>query len=181
VNVNRLKLFGHSAQLDEAAFEALFYEHYPRLHAVLFRLVGDPDEADDLATETLWRLWENPPRTGENLAGWLYRVATRLGYNAMRSARRRAQYEMEAAIPETGEDPSRVAEQRETRRQVRQVLRQLPLRDVQILVLRHSGFSYQEIAAAVGVTPSSVGTLLNRAEARFEKIYRQGENHAPER
>jgi RNA polymerase sigma factor (sigma-70 family) len=100
MTVNRLQLLGSRSWLDERAFEAIFTEHYPRIYAVLFRLVGDRLEADDLAAEAFWKLWEKPPSQEENVAGWLYRVATRLGYNALRAARRRAWYEtMRDAAP----------------------------------------------------------------------------------
>ncbi len=90
--VNRANLFHTQVRLDERTFEAIFYEHYEKVYAILFRLIGDRYEADDLAAETFWRLWERPPAQDENLAGWLYRVATRLGYNALRASRRREHY-----------------------------------------------------------------------------------------
>ncbi len=37
------------------------------------------------------------------------------------------------------------------------------------LILRHSGMSYAEIAAALGVSPGSVGTILARAERDFQR------------
>ena len=43
----------------------------------------------------------------------------------------------------------------------------------QMLMLRHSGFSYQETAEALGLNPASVGTLLARAEAELARRYRE--------
>ncbi len=167
----------------EAAFEAAFFEHYARVFGVLFRLVGDRAEAEDLTLETFWRLWERPPKTlrraatqgDSNLGGWLYRVAGRLGFNALRARQRRAHYE-EAAGREAWEnnappDPAQEAERTEERRRVRAVLAQMPERDVQLLILRHSGLAYEEIAVALGVAPTSVGTLLARAEREFERLF----------
>jgi RNA polymerase sigma-70 factor, ECF subfamily len=191
MTVTKADLFRPAAWLDERAFEAIFQEHYAQIYAVLFHLTGDRYEADDLAAETFWRLWDQPPARDENLAGWLYRVATRLGYNTLRASQRREHYESAAAgaDPEDGlgtfhadgNDPARAAEQRIERERVRVVLRQMPLRDVQVLILRHSGLSYKEIAAAVDIAAGSVGTLLSRAEAKFEALYRRGEKDAPER
>ncbi|NLG99159.1 MAG: sigma-70 family RNA polymerase sigma factor [Chloroflexi bacterium] len=168
--------------LDEQAFEAIFYEHYPKIHGVLFRLTGDPDEADDLTAETFWRLWERPPRQNENIAGWLYRVATRLAYNRIRDSRRRAHYEqqMNSSDPDAAAspDPSHQVEANQERRRVREVLRQMAMKDVQVLVLRHSGLSYKEIASALAIPINSVGKTLARAEERFEAIYRRGESNA---
>jgi RNA polymerase sigma-70 factor, ECF subfamily len=160
----------------EIEFEAAFTEHYRRVYGVLFRLLGDRAQADDLTVETFWRLWERGPQRRENLGGWLYRVALRLGYNALRAAQRRERYEQQAGHEalelNPAPEPSRLVEQRQERAQVRAVLDDMKERDAQILILRHSGFSYREIAEALGVAPGSVGTLLARAEEQFEQRYR---------
>lgn len=181
MSVSRADFFHSTARLNEQTFEQLFNEHYTRIFAVLFRLTGDRYEADDLTSETFWRLWEKPPAQFENAAGWLYRVATNLGYNALRAGKRRELYELASNADQDAigkpaqQDPVQETERHQERERVRAVLRQMPARDVQVLVLRHSGLSYKEIAAAAGVATSSIGTLLARAEARFETLYRLGE------
>ena len=145
------------------------------MYGVLYRLLGDRSQAEDLAVETFWRLWERAPQRRENLGGWLYRVALRLGYNALRAARRRERYELqagrEALALNTSPEPSRVIEQEQERARVRAVLGSLKEREAQLLILRHSGFSYREIAGALDIAAGSVGTLLARAEAEFERRY----------
>ena len=81
-----------------SGFEALFLEHWARVYRLLYRLVGDPAEAEDLALETFVRLHQRyPPRDDEfNLGGWLHRVATNLGLQSIRSWKRRERYEMTA-------------------------------------------------------------------------------------
>lgn len=160
------------ARADSAAFEATFLQHYGRVYGVLFRLVGDRAEAEDLTVETFWKLWQNPPPRADNVAGWLYRVATRLGYNALRAARRRTRHE-QAAVNENAavQDPADEAERADERARVRATLSRMPERDAQLVLLRYSGCKYNEIAAAVGISPNSVGTLLTRAEELFERLY----------
>ncbi len=164
---------------EETSFEATFLEHYPRIYGVLFRLVGDKAEAEDLALETFWKLWERAPARAENLGGWLYRVAVRQGYNALRAAKRRLHYEenagREALMFETPVNPAQEAERQAERARVRETLRQMPPREAQLLILRHAGLAYKEIAAALGLAPGSVGTLLARAEEDFERLYGPGE------
>jgi len=162
---------------SDDGFARLFEAHWPQIHATLTRLVGDPDEAEDLALETFWRLYRRPPRDrGAGPGGWLHRVAMNLGFNALRSRRRRQGYEQTggAAWLETTAAPSpeEAADRRETQARVRLTLLELPEREAQLLILRHSGFSYPEIAGALKVAPGSVGTLLARAEAAFETRWR---------
>jgi RNA polymerase sigma-70 factor (ECF subfamily) len=173
---------GQQAKADQgleppATFDTLFQDHWGRVYGLLVRLVGDQDEAEDLALEAFWRLYRQPPRDQQaNLAGWLYRVATNLGFNALRAVKRRRRYEDEAGqwvlerAPES--NPATEAERADERAQVRQVLAQMKPRSAEVLMLRHSGLSYAEVAATVGVSVSSVGTLLARAEEEFEQRYR---------
>lgn len=157
-------------------FDALFQNHWERLCRSLYRLLGDWDEAQDLALETFERLHRNPPRDPAYLQAWLYRVATNLGYNALRARRRRLHYEIQAgsqALESNEVDPAAEAERRIQGVRVRRVLSEMKPRSAQLLLLRHSGLTYAELAAALDLSPASVGTLLARAEAEFEKLYRQ--------
>jgi RNA polymerase sigma-70 factor (ECF subfamily) len=142
---------------------------------MLYRMTGDWAEAEDLALEAFVQLYRRPPANQENLGGWLYRVASNLGLNALRSHRRRKDREEEAGrlklmdAPEI--DPAKALEIADEQQHVRQTLALLKPRDAQALLLRYSGLSYAELAAALQVAPSSVGTLLARAEAAFKKQY----------
>jgi len=161
---------------DCSAFDALFDTYYASVYSVLYRMVGD--QADDLAQEVFWRLYTNPPtQPDSHVAAWLYRVALNLGYNALRSAKRRAAYEVlwqrtqgllrDAAAT----NPEEAILRRDEADTVRCALARLKRRDAQILVLRHEGLSYREVAECVGIAPSSVGTLLARAEQAFYRAY----------
>ena len=161
-----------------SAFEALFLEHWAHVYRLLYRLVGDPVEAEDLALETFVRLYQKYPlREHEsNPGGWLHRVATNLGLHSIRSWKRRERYEMTAgkyALEETPEArPAEILAQAEERRLVRLALAKMNERQSQLLILRHSGLSYKEIAEALDLAPTSIGPLLLRAEREFEKQYR---------
>lgn len=174
VTSNNIKISPHSAAYD---FETVFVEQWPRIYHVLFRLVGDKAEAEDLALETFWKLYRDPPSKGENLNGWLYRVALNQGYNALRARKRRSRYEGEAGAQTLDNYPSPQPENEiaraEQRREVQAALARMKPRSAKLLVLRQSGLSYKELATVINVKPSSVGKLLARAEDEFEKIYRQ--------
>jgi RNA polymerase sigma-70 factor (ECF subfamily) len=170
-------LFGAQSHLTAEEFDRCFLDNYTRIVSVAYRLTSDMDEAEDLAAETFWKLWQEPPRRNENLVGWLYRVVTNLGYNRLRSSRRRLTYETRAGWDEAdkvGEGPEPQVIRSQEREQVRAVLKRLPRRDVQILILRAGGLSYKEIAECLHIAPSSVGTLIARAERKFDSLYSRG-------
>ena len=180
-SMKKLKTDGaETASTDSvsAAFEALFMEHWARVYRLLYRLVGDPAEAEDLALETFMRLYQRyPPRDGEfNLGGWLHRVATNLGLHSIRSWKRRERYEMAAgkyALEDAPEaQPALILAQAEERRLVRLALSRMNERQAQLLVMRHSGSSYKEMAETLELAPTSIGPLLVRAEREFAKQYR---------
>jgi RNA polymerase sigma-70 factor (ECF subfamily) len=164
------------------SFEQVFHTHWERIYLVLFRMLGDPAAAEDLALETFLRLHREPRLLDleHNTAGWLYRVATNLGYNAIRAGKRRGFYEAEAGKDQLARrnspDPELELERKQQQLTVREVLRTMKPRAAKLLVLRHSGFSYAECAEILGVSPSSIGTLLNRAESAFKKMYLEFEN-----
>jgi len=166
------------AESHLSGFEALFSEHWARVFRLLYRLVGDPAEAEDLALETFLRLYQRyPPReNGFNFAGWLHRVATNLGLHSIRSWKRRERYELAAgkyALEEAPEDqPAEILAQEEERRLVRLALSKMNERQSQLLILRYSGLAYKEIAMALDLAPTSIGPLLLRAEREFAKQYR---------
>ncbi len=54
---------------------------------------------------------------------------------------------------------------------MRLVLAALDERQAELLLLRSSGLSYEEVASAADVNPSSVGTLISRAQQAFRKEY----------
>jgi RNA polymerase sigma-70 factor (ECF subfamily) len=58
---------------------------------------------------------------------------------------------------------------RDEHRKVRAALARLPRRQAVALVLRHSGLSYAEVAAALDLSPGSVGTTVRRAETTLRK------------
>lgn len=166
---------------ERDAFESLFARHWRTVYGILFRLVSSREEAEDLAQEVFVRLYRNPPDLREQpiLTPWLYRVATNLGYNALRKGTRESQRqeraqrlaEVDEAAGLSAIDPEHASILGEERMAVRRALAGLSEREQACLVLRHSGLSYAEVAASLGVQANSVGTILARAEEHFRRVY----------
>jgi RNA polymerase sigma factor (sigma-70 family) len=149
--------------------EQVFRDAYPRVVAVAARVLGSRNEAEDVAQEVFLAFGRSSVPAGE-AAGWLSVAAAHTALNHLRSGRRRASREEKAG----DEDPvlPDVADTvvvREERRRVRAALARLPRRQAVALVLRHSGMSYAEVAAALGLSPGSVGTTVRRAESALRE------------
>ncbi|HLA08161.1 MAG TPA: sigma-70 family RNA polymerase sigma factor [Anaerolineales bacterium] len=161
-----------------SSFESLFHEYWAPIYRLLLRLVTDPSEAEDLALEAFFRLYQKHPlpEKGFNTRGWLHKVATNLGLHSIRSFKRREKYQIDAgrgALDEAPENqPSEIFADNEDRRIARKALAQMNPRQAEILVMRYSGMAYKEIASALKLSHTSIGPLLLRAEREFEKRYR---------
>jgi RNA polymerase sigma-70 factor, ECF subfamily len=166
---------------DDVSFEAVFLRYYPRVRNMLRRLLGDGGQAEELAQDVFLKLYREPLPAGRehNLIAWLYRVATNLGYNALRAQRRSQTREtLWQARESTGfANPEAEVIRADVQDRVRRALSRLSTQQAQILMLRHDGMSYREIADVVQVAPGSVGTLLARAEQAFERHYLDIESH----
>ncbi|MDP9337731.1 MAG: sigma-70 family RNA polymerase sigma factor [Acidobacteriota bacterium] len=168
-----------SKDAPEQSFDEIFLAHYSRVVGILRRVVGDHGRAEDLASEVFLKLYRQDwaKDCAGNVPGWLYRTATNLGIDALRAATRRNRLEQAAAREGSG---GRVAEnafdqlaRAEKQQRVRGVLGDLKPAQAQLLLLRASGHSYKELAAAMEIEAGSVGTTLIRAEAAFEQRYRE--------
>ena len=149
--------------------DALYAEVFPPLYRYCQRLTGDPDAAEDVAQEAFFRLLDRRVE-GERPAVrvWLFTVATHLIRDRWRVGRNRQRLlEINPVTPGATADPESETERRQEVASVRLALDELDARDRELLLMREEGFSYAEIAQAVGVKATSVGTLLARAQKRF--------------
>jgi RNA polymerase sigma-70 factor (ECF subfamily) len=152
------------------SFEALFRREYPRVVGIAQRIVRDPDEAEDVAQEVFISFYRKHPAQAGYAPAWLHAAAAHTALNAIRSRLRRGRRETEhAREADRGVDPQHAAEATETRAEVRSALARMDERAASLLALRYSGLSYEEIAAALGLRRSSIGTLLGRAEDAFRR------------
>jgi RNA polymerase sigma-70 factor (ECF subfamily) len=159
-------------------FEALFQEHYPRITCMLARLTGDRGQSEEIAADVFCKLSRHGAlmQGKRELTAWVYRVATNAGLDALRSNSRRRRREQEAGVEALrtasagGALEGMLREERCAR--VRTVLGRLKPREAQLLLLRANGLAYREVAESLGIPPGSVGTMLARAEAEFERKFR---------
>jgi RNA polymerase sigma-70 factor (ECF subfamily) len=161
--------------------ERVFRAEYARVVAVARRVLWDDHAAEDVAQEVFLGF----ARSGvsESAArGWLAVAAAHTALNALRTDRRRAGREAKVEVDPVL-SPSGVADAADDalrsleRARVRQALAALPRSQAVALVLRHSGGTYAEIADALGIAPSGVGTTVRRAEDALRKELTNDEPH----
>jgi len=145
--------------------EAVFRSDYPRVVSIAARVLGSRDQAEDVAQEVFLSFGRSTVGVDE-ATGWLTVAATHTALNLLRSGRRRSAREESAGdAPTVVPDVADLVITREERSSVRAALARLPHKQAAALVLRHSGLSYAEVAAALDLSPGSVGTTVRRAES----------------
>lgn len=169
------------------AFEDFFREYFARVYGLLFRVTGNAQDAEDLSQELFLQLSRREPPVWDMpvAAGWLWKATTHLALNELRGKRRRVAREDRATrqeqpvrlLSEREQDPAGSLVRKEQQAAVRRALKSLKPQESMLLLARHSGLSYAEVAAALDLNPASVGTLLSRAERRFKDVYQDQENH----
>ncbi len=152
------------------AFEELFRREYPRVVAIALRVVRDADEAEDVAQDVFVSFYRRHPADAGYAPAWLHAAAAHTALNALRARERRGRRDAaELRERDVAVDPARQVEDAETRADVRRALARLDERSASLLALRYSGLSYEEIAAALGLRRTSIGTFLARAEDAFRR------------
>ncbi len=150
--------------------DEVFRRDYRMVVGVAGRVLGSRDEAEDVAQEVFLSFSRTTVPTNE-ARGWLSVAAAHTALNLLRSGRRRASHESDAT-PHDDAVVGDVADDVITgdeRSRVRAALGRLPRKQAVALVLRHSGLSYNEVAAALSMSPGGVGTTVRRAESALRK------------
>lgn len=161
------------AAQDAGAFRSLLERHLSAVLATARRMLNDAAEAEDVAQETMLRLWRS---SGDveivpgGLRPWLRRIAINLSVDRLR---KRGRISDSDEVLEGVEAPMQLEaiEQREVANRVGAAIFALPERQRQALTLFHyEGMSQIEIATAMGISDEAVESLL----ARARRTLRQG-------
>ena len=168
---------------DQEAFEQLVRDNQNRVYSLAVRLVGDREEAADLAQEAFLKAWQGLSSfQGESsFSTWIYRLTTNVCIDYLRRKKRRQEVEPAVSLDDedsgwaepadAGQDPQRKLEEAERSRALSRGLERLPEHQRQVLVMRElSGLSYQEIGAATGLDLGTVKSRIARARVALRKI-----------
>ena len=159
---------------DEAAFGILVERHEQRVFRLLMRMMGNREEAEDVAQETFLSLHRHGRsfRNEARFSTFVYRVAANAALNRRRSlgrARSRLQKLMvrQAAgddLPVVPRGPEDALEGSETSKRVQSALEDLtPAMRMPLVMYEMEGLSYSEIADSLGVAEGTVKSRIHRA------------------
>jgi RNA polymerase sigma-70 factor (ECF subfamily) len=181
---------------DAGAFEELVELYQQRLVALMHHLVGNAEEAEDLAQEVFLRVYRSRKkyRPRSKFSTWLFTIANNLALNALRSRRRKLMLSLpaqdsgplgprpaEQLVRDRGSGPMRRLERQELTERIRQALEGLNERQRMAVVLnKFEDMNYAEIAEVMGLTTKAVKSLLSRARENLRAalssyIYMDGE------
>jgi RNA polymerase sigma factor (sigma-70 family) len=150
-------------------FERFFRDHYPSVVRLAQSVVGDFQAAQDVAQDVFLAAYRRFPVDPEQAAGWVRVAALHTALNMLRGEQRRVRRHLTVRGADCSPSAEETVIDREARAELRRALGRLPRRSAAVLVMRHGGMSYLEIAAALGVKVGHVGTLLRRAESALRK------------
>lgn len=161
------------------AFTYIYERHKTQIYNYLYRLSGSREMADDLTHDTFLSAYESLPklRADSNIAPWLYRIAT----NRFRDVLRRKKVISWMPWGDSPRDEAQLAcsgdeEKLPEREAVQSALAQMKPDYAMCLVLRLAeGFSSEETAQILNVSPEAVRMRLSRARQMFKAAYQADE------
>ena len=170
-------LVQRAANGDAAAWEPLALAHQQAVFRLAYLLLGDADDAEDIAQETFLRAWKALKRFDSTrpLRPWLLSIAANLSRNRRRSAGRYVSALMRAFRDE----PKAIAleeksSQHTEANELWRAVQQLDLPDQQIVYLRYFlDLPVSETADVLQIAEGTVKSRLSRALEKLRKIIHQ--------
>lgn len=163
----------------ESSFQQIYQELYAKLVRQAVFILGERSAAEDAVQEAFLRLHSTGLAAVDNPSAWLSKVTANLCYNYMRGeGNRRRREEKVSLLPnynsnQVAPSAEETVLDMEEVQLIRQALQQLQPRDRMVLLMKFSGYTYEDIAAAVDINKTSVGTILARARERFKQEYQR--------
>jgi RNA polymerase sigma-70 factor (ECF subfamily) len=156
---------------DESALRALWVEHSPRIDAVVRRLVGDPDQAADIAQEVWIQIFRALPtwRGDSQFSTWAHRIAVNRTLNALRSVRRLAKLEtvMEDDTVSVEQDMDRTF----LAQSIDEAVQKLSPGARAVFVLHDvEGYTHEDIAKQLGITSGGSKSQLFKARVKLRRL-----------
>jgi RNA polymerase sigma-70 factor (ECF subfamily) len=161
----------------DAGFAELYQAHYPRVRGLCRHLLGSADRAQDAAQEVFIRAHRGFPGydPAQPFAGWILRIASNYCIDVIRRRKTEARLfgnEADERIEAEADATNVLGELLTAERAaaIRTAVAALPERYRLPLVLAYYGeASYDDVAAALGITRTHVATLIFRAKQALRR------------
>src|ERR687885_1361378 len=158
---------------DERAMRLLWSQHAPHIDAVVRRLAGgDAELSADIAQEVWIQIFRALPtyRGDSQFGTWAHRIAVNRTLNALRQRRRLANLETNDVDDEhAAVEPD--AERKILAASIEAAAAQLSPGARTVFVMHDvEGFTHEEIAAALGITPGGSKSQLFKARAKLRRL-----------
>lgn len=165
---------------DGVAIRALYERYSPRVYAVVRRIAGDDDLAQDYAQEAWIRAIRALPtfRGESRFSTWLHRIAVNAALQAVRKAETRSKREapMPDAVPVVPGPGDALLEQR-----LEVAMDRLPEGMRRVLILHDvEGYTHEEIGELLGVNSGTSKSQLSKARAKMRELLSGLEFHGHE-
>lgn len=169
---------------DVNAFEQLIEGYQRKIFNIALRMVGNYDDASDLAQEVLIRIYKSIGGFKEqsSFSTWVYRITTNVCLDDIRKKKNKKVISLDEEIKlDDGEMPRQLesddagplelAERKELKKAVSRAINSLSEEHRLVVVLRDiQGFSYEEIAKAIKCPEGTVKSRINRARQALKNI-----------
>jgi RNA polymerase sigma-70 factor (ECF subfamily) len=156
---------------DERALRAIWTQHAPRIDALVRRLVGDPDQAADVAQEVWIQIFRALPgyRGDSQFSTWAHRIAVNRTLNALRSLRRVSKIEVD--IEEESFSVEHDGERLMLALTIDEAVQKLSPGARHVFVLHDvEGYTHEEIATELGITSGGSKSQLFKARAKLRRL-----------
>ena len=172
---------------DARAIRALYDRFAPRVYAVVRRIAGDDDLAQDYAQEAWIRAIRALPtfRGDARFSTWLHRIAVNAALQAVRKSKTRTKREAPAAM-DGGRDHDIAVLPKQgdafLQRRLAGALDELPDGMRRVLILHDvEGYTHEEIGEVLGVTSGTSKSQLSKARTKMREMLAalEGEVHEP--
>ena len=175
-------------QGDQDAFTYIVETYQRPVYNLCYRMLGDPQEAEDASQETFWRAYQALRRYDQqrSFITWLLSIAAHYCIDQQRKKRfpiLALDILPDEDAPDPAPDPEKVFNELEQRGQMQRLLSHLGPQDRAAIVLRYwYEFSEEEIARTLSLTVSAVKSRLFRARKEMALAWeKQSSQSLPER
>lgn len=165
---------------ERNAFDSLVARHYRGIYNMIYRMLGNSEDASDLTQETFLRAYTRLEtfQVGRSFTAWIRRVASNLCIDHLRqrgqppvSLDERVESGVEEADTSPGSSPAEKVEMADDSRRVLAAVQRLPAKQRAVLVMRHiEGMTLEEIAAALGWPLGTVKVNLFRGRQAVREM-----------